>query len=390
MRAGLRPDAERALAGFPKGPSGFGGSWVAWSSPARSSDRDGSGQVAWDIVISVSMHRAGSTPQAARPSGHGAAGGADRNESTFGCRRDGQLVRWQRGFGSGVAGLRPPYSRWDFGPGGVRVESFEPAVVFGSQTGERHVRFEKRPSGRFEERADVHFDGLPSDFGPAGRRRSGQHVSPNGASALEGAGAGRTKRGLWPRMERRPFGFGGLPLGSSGALGSARLRPGRADSTSGHIEASVSVRRAESFGRRGAFGFRIDRVTHPASTGLAPRERMDSSSSGSLRRRERGGRLCRAGAPSGALERCRRAQPAVSTGRFGGRGARFGRFGGRSSDRRARWQRAGTNVKRGSAPETAYGHAVGAKLWRVQPHERIRHETRPAGSRRMEEGVERL
>jgi hypothetical protein len=116
---------------------------------------------------------------------------------------------------------------------------------------------------------------------------------------------------------------------------------------------------------------------------------MDSSSSGSLRRHNRGGRLRRAFPPSGEHERCRRAQPAVSTGRFGGRGARFGRFGGRSTDRRARWQREGTNVKRGSAPETAYGHAVGAKLWRVQPHERIRHETRPAGSRRMEEGVER-
>jgi len=41
------------------------------------------------------------------------------------------------------------------------------------------------------------------------------------------------------------------------------------------------------------------------------------------------------------------------------------------------------NDKRGTASETAYGCAGGAKLWRVQPHERIRHETRPAGTGRM-------
>jgi hypothetical protein len=35
------------------------------------------------------------------------------------------------------------------------------------------------------------------------------------------------------------------------------------------------------------------------------------------------------------------------------------------------------------APGTAYGCARGTKLWRAQPHERIRHETRPAGAWRM-------
>jgi hypothetical protein len=42
-----------------------------------------------------------------------------------------------------------------------------------------------------------------------------------------------------------------------------------------------------------------------------------------------------------------------------------------------------SNGMRGTAPETVYGCTGGAKLWRAQPHERIRHETRPAGSRRM-------
>jgi hypothetical protein len=42
-----------------------------------------------------------------------------------------------------------------------------------------------------------------------------------------------------------------------------------------------------------------------------------------------------------------------------------------------------TNVMRVTAPETAHGCTRGAKLWRAEPHERIRHETRPAGSGRM-------
>jgi hypothetical protein len=35
------------------------------------------------------------------------------------------------------------------------------------------------------------------------------------------------------------------------------------------------------------------------------------------------------------------------------------------------------NVQRATALETAYGCARGTKLWRAQPHERIRSETRP-------------
>jgi hypothetical protein len=42
------------------------------------------------------------------------------------------------------------------------------------------------------------------------------------------------------------------------------------------------------------------------------------------------------------------------------------------------------DVRRASAPETAYGCAEGTKLWRAKPHERIRHETRPAGTGRIE------
>jgi len=38
---------------------------------------------------------------------------------------------------------------------------------------------------------------------------------------------------------------------------------------------------------------------------------------------------------------------------------------------------------RGETLETAYGCAGGRKLWRAEPQERIRHETRPAGSGRM-------
>jgi hypothetical protein len=37
-------------------------------------------------------------------------------------------------------------------------------------------------------------------------------------------------------------------------------------------------------------------------------------------------------------------------------------FAGMSGSGTSRWKRAGTNTKRGSAPETAYGFAVGAKL----------------------------
>jgi hypothetical protein len=40
------------------------------------------------------------------------------------------------------------------------------------------------------------------------------------------------------------------------------------------------------------------------------------------------------------------------------------------------------NVKRAVALETAYGCARGVKLWRAEPHERIRHEIGPAGSGR--------
>jgi hypothetical protein len=41
------------------------------------------------------------------------------------------------------------------------------------------------------------------------------------------------------------------------------------------------------------------------------------------------------------------------------------------------------NGKRGTASETAYGCAGGGKLWRVQPQERMRHETRPPGTGRI-------
>jgi hypothetical protein len=64
-------------------------------------------------------------------------------------------------------------------------------------------------------------------------------------------------------------------------------------------------------------------------------------------------------------------------------------FGWKASSETTRWRREGTNATRGSAPGTVYGHAVGEKLCRVQPHERIRHETRPAGSRWMKQSVER-
>jgi hypothetical protein len=42
-----------------------------------------------------------------------------------------------------------------------------------------------------------------------------------------------------------------------------------------------------------------------------------------------------------------------------------------------------SNARRVTALETANGCTRGAKLWRVQPHERIRYETRPAGSGRI-------
>jgi hypothetical protein len=43
----------------------------------------------------------------------------------------------------------------------------------------------------------------------------------------------------------------------------------------------------------------------------------------------------------------------------------------------------GPDVKRATAPETVVACVRGAKLWRVKPQERNRHETRPAGSERM-------
>ena len=43
----------------------------------------------------------------------------------------------------------------------------------------------------------------------------------------------------------------------------------------------------------------------------------------------------------------------------------------------------GPNVMRATAPETVVACVRGAKLWRVEPQERNRHETRPAGSEWM-------
>jgi hypothetical protein len=67
----------------------------------------------------------GSTPEAAGPSGHGAEGGADQSNGTFGIRRSGSLVWCERSFGSGSAGLRPPDLRRGFGHDTDRVESLE-------------------------------------------------------------------------------------------------------------------------------------------------------------------------------------------------------------------------------------------------------------------------
>ena len=42
-----------------------------------------------------------------------------------------------------------------------------------------------------------------------------------------------------------------------------------------------------------------------------------------------------------------------------------------------------SNATRVMASETAHGCTRGAKLWRAQPQERIRHEIGPAGSGRI-------
>jgi hypothetical protein len=54
------------------------------------------------------------------------------------------------------------------------------------------------------------------------------------------------------------------------------------------------------------------------------------------------------------------------------------RFGEHLSRRHRRKIR--SNAMRGTALETAYGCTGGGRLWRAQPQERIRHETRPIGA----------
>jgi hypothetical protein len=118
-------------------------------------------------------------------------------------------------------------------------------------------------SGQMSSSADSHRTSVRRADGGAGStspsaelrlRRGRAHVGPK-----EAFGLGR---------EDDHSVFRGLPPGSNGALGSARLCHGGQTARLVPSSPLVSVRRAESFGRRGAFGFRIERAAHPASTGL--------------------------------------------------------------------------------------------------------------------------
>jgi hypothetical protein len=172
-------------------------------------------------AISVTEIRAGSTLAATEPSGFDGKGGANWSERAFGFSSEGRLVRRQRSFGSGDAGLQPPVFQRGFGLEGRRAESLEPAGIFGSRTA-----------------SDMSGPTGPSGFGRAGRclvcrgpfwfsaeraarlpQRSfgsgGTGACPaDGASAPDG-GRSLDPKGLSPRRrERRQLDRKGLRLGA--------------------------------------------------------------------------------------------------------------------------------------------------------------------------------
>jgi hypothetical protein len=151
----------------------------------------------------------GSTPEAARPSGHGVDGGADRADRTFGFGKRGMLVWCERSFGFASAGLRPPDFRRGFGRGGERAESLEPVGAFGLWQGGRAVR----------------------STGTFGFTASGPMSESRGSS--EPRGEGRTSHPTELRLRRieRAFGSCGRCL---------RVANGRIRTDIRHEQASVS------------------------------------------------------------------------------------------------------------------------------------------------------
>jgi hypothetical protein len=290
----------------------------------------------------------GSTPEAARPSGRGVEGGADRAGGIFGSRRGGKLVWCERGFGFERAGLQPPDFRRGFGLGGERAGSSEPAGTFGCRTGGRAVwsplAFGSEGSGSMSELR-----------GSSDARSEGRASHP-WEPRLRRIEWGSARRGFGREEQGRRFGSAGLRFRRGGAT--ARL-----DGTSvPEGELRLGSKRASVL----QWGLRFP-AGHCGARGSGDRSARQGFGSGEMG----SGGSARRGFGLGGKAAAIRVR--------GGFGLR-----GRERERDAEMGSSGTNVKRGSAPETAYGQAAGEMLWRAQPHERIRHETRPAGSRRIE------
>jgi hypothetical protein len=305
----------------------------------------------------------GSTPEAARPSGHGVEGGADRDEGIFGSRRIGKLVWCERSFGFASAGLRPPDFRRGFGHDGERVESLEPPQAFGFGAGGRVVR-------------------SPGTFGFT---ESEPMSDPRGSS--DARGEGRTSHPMELRLRRIERAFG------SKGLRSRRVRAGvrRERASAPERRAAKRPERIFGFGRAGA-------ARHKGAS--APEGRVPFGSKGLRSQRvesllgSKALRRWRVGRPFGSQElrlrrdgRRRLESPGLRLWRRGKRptgSEEASAFAGVSGSGTSRWNRVGPTSRGDRRRRRRTGHAVGEKLWRAQPHERIRHETRPAGSRRIE------
>jgi hypothetical protein len=240
-RPGLRawPGATD-LAGFGRRLRARVGSRSTCSVPAGPSGRKGKEQVVWSHRSfgfgGVGWEHAG-RKRGLRASR--AKGGVDWSDGVFGLRSEGRLVQWERSFGSGRTGLRPPcFLLGASAPSGERVESFEPR---------RGLRVAAQASGMSEPRGAF---GLRSG---AGRDRTdGVFGHSDGRSPKWFAGVFGLRRSATARLPHRA-GFG-----SNGGLGGSARREGvsalerRARPTGGSTRTSVrrrAARRRDGFGK---------------------------------------------------------------------------------------------------------------------------------------------
>jgi hypothetical protein len=202
----------------------------------------------------------GSTPEAARPSGHGVDGGADRAVRAFGFGKRGKLVWCKRSFGFASAGLRPPDFRCGFGRDGERAGSLEPVGAFGFRQGERAVR----------------------STGTFGFTASGLMSESRGSS--EPRDEGRTSHPTELRLRRieRAFGSRGRCF---------RVSNGRMRTDVRHEEASVSEGRmsdrlGRTFGKSRAGAARLEGASAPAGRATVRLEGASVPESGATVRLE--------------------------------------------------------------------------------------------------------